>query len=53
MQTKVEKDVPSMRVFSNLQGTVSGKAEWIELNSLLRQYNDTVDHLNNHIKQYK
>lgn len=37
-----------MRVFSNLQGTVSGKAEWIELNNLMRQYNDTVDQFKEH-----
>ena len=38
---RIDKDFPTIKAFGILQNTVEGKAEWMDLNRLAQQHNNT------------
>jgi hypothetical protein len=45
LERRVQSEYPTLKAFSQLQATVGGKAEWLDLNDVARRHQQTVEAL--------
>ena len=52
LSVKVENEYPTLKAFSQLQSTVSNKAEWIDVNDLSREHRQTHEMLKTQMNSF-